>query len=167
MPEETPGDLSAAFWVDLASLRAQVAAALDRSIDRCARCKVCDAQVDAAMAALGAEFDRMHSALEHAQSAAAGSHEGIRLWMLDCGELVQKHREHAVEASALLTGMRERAEAAEAKLAGIEAHAPAITDALRYALSYVEHVPNPSSQAAAERYKNALAVISGEEEARS
>lgn len=43
--------------------------------------------------------------LEHAQAAAAGSHEGVRLWMLDCGELVAKHRA--------------RTEAAEAKLAAI------------------------------------------------
>lgn len=43
--------------------------------------------------------------LEHAQAALSGS-EGVRLWMLDCGNLVQKHRE--------------RAGAAEAKLAAIE-----------------------------------------------
>ena len=60
------------------------------------------------MAAVGAEFDRMDAALEHAQAAAAGSHEGVRLWMLDCGELVAKHRE--------------RADAAEAKLAEIAEH---------------------------------------------
>ena len=40
--------------------------------------------------------------LEHAQAAAAGSHEGIRLWMLDCGELVAKHRARAVAAEAKL-----------------------------------------------------------------
>ena len=97
-----------AFRADLAALREQVEAALDRSIDRCARCKVCDTQINAVMAAVGAEFDRMHAAMEHAESAAAGSHEGMRLWMLDCGELVAKHRE--------------RAEAAERKLAEIEAH---------------------------------------------
>ena len=99
---------SAAFRADLASLREHVTAALDRSIDRCARCKVCDNQIDAVMAAVGAEFDRLHAALEHAEAAAAGSHEGIRLWMQDCGELVAKHRA--------------RAEAAEAKLAVIKAH---------------------------------------------
>ena len=38
--------------------------------------------------------------LEHAQAAAAGSHEGIRLWMLDCGELVSKHRARAEAAEA-------------------------------------------------------------------
>jgi hypothetical protein len=38
--------------------------------------------------------------LEHAQSAAAGSGEGTRLWMLDCGELVAKHRERAEAAEA-------------------------------------------------------------------
>ena len=32
----------------------------------------------------------------------------------------------------------------------------------QHALSYVEHVPNPSSQAAAERYRSALAIIGTE-----
>lgn len=63
--------------------------------------------------------DALWPLLEHAQSAAAGSHEGVRLWMLDCGNLVQKHREHAVEASARLGEQRERAEAAEATLAAL------------------------------------------------
>ena len=44
--------------------------------------------------------------LEHAKAALAGSNEGVRLWMLDCGELTAKHRE--------------RARAAEAKLAELE-----------------------------------------------
>ena len=34
------------------TLRARIAAALDASIDRCARCKTCDTQVDAVMAVL-------------------------------------------------------------------------------------------------------------------
>lgn len=51
--------------------------------------------------------DAIWPLLEHAQQAAAGSHEGVRLWMLDCGELVAKHRA--------------RAEAAEGKLTAIEA----------------------------------------------
>lgn len=72
------------------------------------------------MAAIGTEFDRMHAAMEHAVSAAMGSHGGVRLWMLDCGHLVQKHREHAAEASIRLGEQRERAERAEAKLAEIE-----------------------------------------------
>jgi hypothetical protein len=54
------------------------------------------------------EITRLRSELEHAKAALAGDHEGIRLWMLDCGELVAKHRA--------------RAEAAEAKLALIAAH---------------------------------------------
>jgi hypothetical protein len=53
------------------------------------------------------EFAALKAALEHAQAALAGDHEGIRLWMLDCGELVAKHRA--------------RAEAAEAKLADVRA----------------------------------------------
>ena len=104
-----------AFQADLAAIREQVEAALDRSIDRCARCKVCDTQINAVMAAVGVEFDRMHAALEHAQSAATGSHEGIRLWMLDCGELMREHHARAVAAEAKL-------EAAEARLAAIAEH---------------------------------------------
>ena len=38
---------------------------------------------------------QIKEALEHAKAAAAGSHEGIRLWMLDCGELVAKQRARA------------------------------------------------------------------------
>ena len=47
---------------------------------------------------------QMREALEHAKAAAAGSHEGIRLWMLDCGELVAKHqaRADAAEKNAAL-----------------------------------------------------------------
>ena len=51
--------------------------------------------------------DALWPLLEHAQSALSDN-EGIRLWMLDCGELVAKHRA--------------RAEAAEAKLATLAVH---------------------------------------------
>ena len=98
-------ELTEAFQADLAALREQVEAALDRSIDRCARCKVCDTQINAVMAAVGAEFDRLYAALEHAVSAAAGSHEGVRLWMLDCGELVAKHRARADAAEETLEAL--------------------------------------------------------------
>jgi hypothetical protein len=101
---------AAAFRADLADLREQVEAALDRSVDRCARCKVCDTQINAVMSAIGAEFDRVHAALEHAESAAAGSYEGMRLWMLDCGELVAEHRERAEAAEGKLAELRKRAE---------------------------------------------------------
>jgi hypothetical protein len=57
--------------------------------------------------------------LEHAEAALAGDNEGIRLWMLDCASLVQKHREHAVEASARLGEQHARAEMAEERLAEI------------------------------------------------
>lgn len=70
----------------------------------------------------------------------------------------------AALARAMLEGAApliaaERAERAEAKLTEIEAHTPAIVDALRHALSYVEYAPHPSSQTAAERYRSALAII--------
>ena len=39
--------------------------------------------------------------LEHAQ-AALNDNEGVRLWMLDCGELVAKHRERAEAAEGKL-----------------------------------------------------------------
>ena len=49
---------------------------------------------------------QMREALEHAKAAAAGSHEGIRLWMLDCGELVanQRARADVAEKNATLLG---------------------------------------------------------------
>jgi hypothetical protein len=49
--------------------------------------------------------DALWPLLEHAQAAAAGSHEGIRLWMLDCGQLVQKYRERAGAAEAKLAAL--------------------------------------------------------------
>jgi len=82
--------LGAAF--DPAAVRGLIAAALDPG-------SPAGAVTDAVMAVIW-------PLLEHAQDAAAGSHEGIRLWMIDCGELVAKHRA--------------RAGAAERKLAGID-----------------------------------------------
>lgn len=43
--------------------------------------------------------------LEHAQAALSGN-EGVRLWMLDCGELVAKHRERALAAEGKLASLR-------------------------------------------------------------
>lgn len=86
-------------WVS-EDFRELIVSALDGSIDLCARCKVWHEQVDAVMAVAW-------PLLEHAQFAAAGSHEGIRLWMLDCGELVAKHRERADEAEAKLAAVRD------------------------------------------------------------
>lgn len=124
-------DLTAAFQADLADLRGQVGSALDRSIGSCARCKVCDAQVNAAMAVIGAELDRLHSALEHAASAAAGSHEGIRLWMLDCGELVAKHRARAAAAEAERDRAREAAASDRGRAKAAEADRAALRDLCR------------------------------------
>jgi len=53
------------------------------------------------------EFELVQ-ALTHAMAALADDNEGVRLWMLDCGMLVAKHRA--------------RAEAAEARLATIASH---------------------------------------------
>jgi len=45
--------------------------------------------------------------LEHAAAALAGDNEGVRLWMLDCGELVERHRARAAAAEAQLAEVRE------------------------------------------------------------
>jgi len=69
------------------------------------------------------EVQRLNEALEHAKAALAGDNEGIRLWMLDCGQLVEKHRKAATEADT-------RAAAAEAKLktiAIVRAMRPTVT----------------------------------------
>lgn len=47
-----------------------------------------------------AEVDRVTAELDHAKAALAGDSEGIRLWMLDCGALVTKHRDRADKAEA-------------------------------------------------------------------
>jgi hypothetical protein len=49
---------------------------------------------------------QVREALEHAKAAATGSREGIRLWMLDCGELVAKHRARADAAEQPRTDSR-------------------------------------------------------------
>jgi hypothetical protein len=58
------------------------------------------------------------TALEHAKAALAGDNEGIRLWMLDCAELVDRARVRAGAAEAKLaeiwTYCRERPELAGA-----------------------------------------------------
>lgn len=46
-------------------------------------------------------------AMEHLKAALAGDNEGVRLWMLDCGSLVQKHRERAERAEAKLAAIRQ------------------------------------------------------------
>jgi hypothetical protein len=106
--------------IDAAGFRDLIEPALDASVDRCARCKVCEHQLDAVMAVAW-------PLLEHAQDAAAGSHEGVRLWMLDCGALTARHRERAERAEGKLlecmeqaTACRERAEAVEARCAALE-----------------------------------------------
>lgn len=86
-------------WVP-EDFRDLIGSALDGSIDLCARCKVCHEQVDAVMVVAW-------PLMKHAQFAAAGSHEGVRLWMLDCGELVAKHRGRAETAEGKLTAITE------------------------------------------------------------
>ena len=58
--------------------------------------------------------------LEHAQEAAAGSHEGVRLWMLDCGELAAKHRARAEAAEGKLRQITDYAGRAVAAAAAAE-----------------------------------------------
>ena len=91
------------------------------------------------------DFADPRQALEHAKAALAGDNEGVRLWMLDCGELVARHRD--------------RAETAEAKLAAFEAHRPAVLDALRMAAADTAY----SSRAG--RFTASLEALDGSEEA--
>ncbi len=52
----------------------------------------------------GLVADAIWPLLEHAQSALTDN-EGVRLWMIDCGELVAKHRERAVAAEGKLAAI--------------------------------------------------------------
>jgi hypothetical protein len=54
----------------------------------------------------------LQARLEHAEAALAGDNEGCRLWMLDCGALVERWRQKCAQET-------ERAERAEAKLAEV------------------------------------------------
>ena len=55
------------------------------------------------MSAERARADAAETALEHAKAALAGDNEGVRLWMLDCGELVTRHRDRAERAEEMLS----------------------------------------------------------------
>lgn len=46
------------------------------------------------------ELAQLRAELEHAKAALAGDNEGIRLWMLDCTQLADKHRTRAEAAEA-------------------------------------------------------------------
>lgn len=84
-----------------------VAAALDREgLSEIVKAVVADFTRQPGPALRDRITDALWPLLEHAQAAAAGSHEGVRLWMLDCGELVAKHRARAEAATAELTGLR-------------------------------------------------------------
>jgi hypothetical protein len=85
----------------LADLRRQVSAVLDAfpSVDRSAG--RCGRQAAAVMAVIT-------PALEHAMSAAAGSHEGVHLWMLDCGRIAERARARADAADAILVAVVKR-----------------------------------------------------------
>lgn len=54
-----------------------------------------------------AELAEARAQVGHLSAALAGDNEGVRLWMLDCGRLVGKHRDHAAEVSVRLGDARE------------------------------------------------------------
>jgi len=65
-----------------------------------------------------ARAEAAEAQLEHAKAALADDNEGVRLWMLDCGELVAKHRARAVAAEAKLAEVRARCEGRRLVMAG-------------------------------------------------
>jgi hypothetical protein len=65
------------------------------------------ARLRSAQAAAGAELAALRTELGHAKSALAGDNEGVRLWMLDCGEMVTQHRKRAERAEAKLARSEE------------------------------------------------------------
>ena len=50
---------------------------------------------------------QLRQILEHAMAALADDNEGVRLWMLDCGDLVAKYRARAEVAEAKLARIAE------------------------------------------------------------
>ena len=72
-----------------------------------------------------AQLMQLRDELGHAKSALAGDHEGIRLWMLDCGNLVDKHRKRAEHAEAASPGrMLREFHASQAVHAGLMPSTP-------------------------------------------
>ena len=112
---ETMGPLPVAA-LDREHVQDLIAAALDESVGRCARCKVCDSQINAVMHAIwplleGAGYwhKRWTAALERADE------DGV--------QIISQH--------VRIGELERRAEAAEAKLAAIERQCGKATEALR------------------------------------
>jgi hypothetical protein len=112
---ETMGPLPVAA-LDREHVQDLIAAALDESVGRCARCKVCDSQINAVMHAIwplleGAGYwhKRWTAALERADE--------------DGMQIISQH--------VRIGELERRAEAAEAKLAAIERQCGKATEALR------------------------------------
>ena len=102
--EETDAGPGSAIVETLEAL--PVAAALDReSLREIVKATVADFTKQPGPALRDRITDAIWPLLEHAQYALSDN-EGVRLWMLDCGELVAKHRARAEAAAAELTGLR-------------------------------------------------------------
>lgn len=104
-------DLQAAV-AENAELRAK-AARYENGIAWGTSCLSCSAVLDSCIAETNrreqaeAELSEAREQIAHLSAALAGDNEGARLWMLDCGRLVSKHRDHATEVSLKLGEARE------------------------------------------------------------
>lgn len=52
------------------------------------------------------EFASLRAERDHLSAALAGDNEGVRLWMLDCGNLADKHRQEAASLRGQLDRLR-------------------------------------------------------------
>lgn len=70
---------------------------------------------EAAYPVLATQLADTQGERDHLAAALSGENEGVRLWMLDCGNLVDKHRKDAERLQAELDGARAALKAADAR----------------------------------------------------
>lgn len=77
---------------------------------------------EAAYPVLATQLADTQGERDHLAAALSGENEGVRLWMLDCGNLVDKHRKDAERLQAELDAARAALKAADAHNGTLRAH---------------------------------------------
>jgi predicted amidohydrolase len=144
------------------------------------------AACDAEITRLRARVEAVEEQLEHAKAALAGDNEGIRLWMLDCGELVAKHRKlaaywhgrwtaameradedgtQAISQHVRIQELERRAEAAEARAGEMEERYDRVTLDLKAAEAKLAEVRDLCQRRSAPVFADILAITGSDGEA--
>lgn len=87
---------------------------------------------EAAYPVLATQLADTQGERDHLAAALSGENEGVRLWMLDCGNLVDKHRKDAERLQAELDAARAALKAADAHNGRLRADLEALRKNLDY-----------------------------------